>query len=116
MKTVGIYVYDQAEVLDFAGPFEVFSTASRLVQTADEGFDVCLIGEEKTTPDKLVVHARGGFRVQPTCSIQNHAPLDVLIVPGGVHEAEMLKPSVTRWILASSDVPRRNDVGCPSRS
>lgn len=26
---IGIYVYDQAEVLDFSGPFEVFSTASR---------------------------------------------------------------------------------------
>ena len=25
---IGIYIYDQAEVLDFAGPFEVFSTAS----------------------------------------------------------------------------------------
>jgi transcriptional regulator GlxA family with amidase domain len=25
---IGIYIYDQAEVLDFAGPFEVFSMAS----------------------------------------------------------------------------------------
>ncbi len=29
-RTVGIYLFDEAEVLDFAGPFEVFSTASRL--------------------------------------------------------------------------------------
>ena len=27
---IGIYIYDQAEVLDFSGPFEVFSTASRV--------------------------------------------------------------------------------------
>lgn len=27
---IGIYIYDQAEVFDFSGPFEVFSTASRL--------------------------------------------------------------------------------------
>ncbi|MEW6404617.1 MAG: DJ-1/PfpI family protein, partial [Chloroflexota bacterium] len=26
---VGIYLFDEVEVLDFAGPFEVFSTASR---------------------------------------------------------------------------------------
>ena len=28
-RTVGIYIYDDVEVLDFGGPFEVFSTASR---------------------------------------------------------------------------------------
>ncbi|MCO7025264.1 DJ-1/PfpI family protein, partial [Vibrio paracholerae] len=27
---IGIYIYDEAEVLDFSGPFEVFSTAKRL--------------------------------------------------------------------------------------
>lgn len=97
MKTVvGIYVYDQAEVLDFAGPFEVFSTASRLADD-DEGFDVVLIGQ---VPDK-VVQARGGFCVQPTHSFQNHpTPLHVLIVPGGVHVEEMQKVAVTEWINA----------------
>ncbi len=29
MKNIGIYIYDEAEVLDFVGPFEVFSVASR---------------------------------------------------------------------------------------
>ena len=34
---VGIYMFDDVEVLDFAGPFEVFSTAARLAarQQAD---------------------------------------------------------------------------------
>lgn len=27
---IGVYIYDDAEVLDFSGPFEVFSTAKRL--------------------------------------------------------------------------------------
>lgn len=98
MKTVvGIYVYDQAEVLDFAGPFEVFSTASRLVESDDEGFEVLLIGQ---VPHKIV-QARGGFGVQPTYSIQDHpAPLHVLIVPGGVHEEEMKNKAVTDWIAS----------------
>ena len=30
---IGIYIYDRAEVLDFSGPFEVFSTASRIART-----------------------------------------------------------------------------------
>ena len=29
-RTIGIYLYDVVEVLDFAGPWEVFSTASRV--------------------------------------------------------------------------------------
>ena len=30
MRNVGIYLFDEVEVLDFAAPFEVFSTASRV--------------------------------------------------------------------------------------
>ena len=30
-RRVGILLFDDVEVLDFAGPFEVFSTASRMV-------------------------------------------------------------------------------------
>lgn len=51
MTNVGIYVFDEVEVLDFAGPFEVFSTASR-VHARKYGthgspiFDVLLISDE----------------------------------------------------------------------
>ena len=34
---LGIYLFDEVEVLDFAGPFEVFNTASRLVHRAEIG-------------------------------------------------------------------------------
>ena len=39
---IGIYIYNQAEVLDFSGPFEVFSTASRFL-SQNEKFNVFLI-------------------------------------------------------------------------
>jgi len=29
-KNIGIYVFDDVEALDFAGPYEVFTTASRV--------------------------------------------------------------------------------------
>ncbi len=41
---IGIYIYDQAEVLDFSGPFEVFSVANRL---ANLGWNIWLVAEEK---------------------------------------------------------------------
>ncbi|WP_439135722.1 DJ-1/PfpI family protein [Pseudomaricurvus sp.] len=89
---IGIYLYDQAEVLDFSGPFEVFSTASRVCDE-DSPFTVFLIGE---TGDWVT--ARAGYRVQPDYSIRNHPPLDVLVVAGGVHTKEMNKLPVTDWI------------------
>ena len=52
---IGIYIYDQAEVLDFSGPFEVFSTASRVCTDAAP-FDVFLVSET----DETVV-ARAGL-------------------------------------------------------
>lgn len=88
---VGIYVYDDAEVLDFAGPFEVFSTGARLDRAL--GLAVFLIGETGET-----IVARNGFRVVPHHAISGHPPIDVLLVPGGVHTAELLKPRVIEWI------------------
>ncbi|RYY74357.1 MAG: DJ-1/PfpI family protein [Gammaproteobacteria bacterium] len=93
---VGIYLYDNAEVLDFAGPFEVFSTANRL--HSEPAFHVFLIGETGAT-----IEARGGFQVIPAYSFNNHPPIDVLIVVGGVHTAELLKPNVLRWIGANTE-------------
>jgi len=94
---VGIYVYDEVEVLDFAGPFEVFSTASRVAGRLSPGtpapFHVALVAEARRT-----VVARAGFRVEPHFSIDDHPPIDVLVVPGGVHDREMAKERVVEWI------------------
>ncbi|WP_295872234.1 DJ-1/PfpI family protein [uncultured Zhongshania sp.] len=89
---VGIYCYENAEVLDFAGPFEVFSTASRLCGESPP-FEVFLISE-KPGP----VLARAGFSVSPNYHFANHPTIDLLIVVGGVHDLEMDKPAVLAWI------------------
>ena len=92
---IGIYIYDDAEVLDFSGPFEVFSTAKRLAQL---DWNVFLISET----DGLV-KARGNFPVQPHYSISNHPPMDVLVVAGGVHSGEIKKKNVISWISRVSE-------------
>lgn len=89
---IGIFIYRGAEVLDFSGPFEVFSTASRL-SDAGKPFSVFLIGESRE-----VVSARAGYKVVPDYSIDDHPPLNVLIVPGGVHSGEMENAKVIAWI------------------
>lgn len=87
---IGIYIYDGAEVLDFSGPFEVFSTAKR-IETSD--WNVFLVAETKNT-----VVARGGFNVLPDYSIHDHPDIDLLVVVGGVHTEEMTKLPVLNWI------------------
>jgi transcriptional regulator GlxA family with amidase domain len=89
---IAIFIYDQAEVLDFSGPFEVFSTASRVCPDGNP-FSVFLIGETGQ-----VVAARAGYRVVPAYSFTDHPAIDILVVPGGVHTGEMQKPNVIQWI------------------
>jgi transcriptional regulator GlxA family with amidase domain len=102
---IGIYVYPEVEVLDFAGPYEVFSTASRVARrlepASDPPFTVSLAA---ATPEP--VRARAGFTVVPDCSIGGHPPLDVLIVPGGVHEPELERAEIIAWIARQAGTAR----------
>ncbi len=94
---VAIYLFDDVEVLDFAGPFEVFSAASRVKSRLEPGaprpFNVFTIESGAGA-----VEARGGLVVQPAFSFTNHPHIDVLILPGGIVEAEMEKKHVIDWI------------------
>lgn len=87
---IGIYIYENAEVLDFAGPFEVLSTAKRL---ASNQWNICLIGESKE-----IISTRGNFLVTPHYDINKHPILDVLIVVGGDHTLELCKSNIITWI------------------
>jgi transcriptional regulator GlxA family with amidase domain len=98
---IGIYIYDQVEVLDFAGPFEVFTTAARVYRrqhpNSQNLFDVFLIAEYEGQ-----VAARADFKVQSHFTIRNHPKVDVLIMPGGVHIHEMDKSQVIEWLATLS--------------
>ncbi|WP_317930744.1 DJ-1/PfpI family protein [Halioxenophilus sp. WMMB6] len=91
MQTIGIFIYPNAEVLDFSGPFEVFSTANRLTPTPV--FKVLLIAEQAGP-----LLARGGFSVTPHCAITNHPPLDLLLLVGGDHSEVITRRPVLDWV------------------
>lgn len=103
---IGIYIYDQAEVLDFSGPFEVFSTASRLCPE-DLPFTTFLVSQTGE-----MVTARGGYRVVPEYGFHNHPTIDVPIIVGGIHTAEMLKPPVISWITKQAKTARLTASVC----
>lgn len=103
---IGIYIYDQAEVLDFSGPFEVFATASRICSVGNP-FNVFTVSETGGA-----ISARGGFSVNPGYSFGNHPPIDVLIVVGGVHGEVLKKEKVIDWIAGVADNTRLTASVC----
>jgi transcriptional regulator GlxA family with amidase domain len=108
---VGLYVYPEVEVLDFAGPYEVFSTASRVFARSQPAspppFTASLVAESRA-----LVHARAGFGVQPHFTFDDHPPLDILVVPGGVHGPELAKRRVVEWIAAQHATTRLTASVC----
>src|SRR5262245_27363067 len=101
VQNVGIYIFDEVEVLDFAGPFEVFSTASRVFQrlnpTSESPFAVFTVGASRTK-----IRARGGLVVEPHFSLGEHPTIDVLLIPGGVVAEELMRSNVISWITAQA--------------
>jgi transcriptional regulator GlxA family with amidase domain len=100
-RNVGIYLFDEIEVLDLGGPFEVFSTASRMRVRLNPGaakpFEVFTVADKMRT-----VRARGGLLVQPGFDITNHPAIDVLIIPGGVVTAELKRDAIIGWIARTA--------------
>ena len=80
-RKVGILVFPEVEVLDFCGPFEVFSV-TRLDEERrrqdTSPYEVLIIAENPG-----VVVATGGLKVVPDHCMEECPPLDVLVVPGG---------------------------------
>lgn len=95
--SVCILVFDDVEVLDFAGPYEVFTTASR-VHGRSHPDTAPLFNVACVSRDGQAVQARAGLRVLPEHSFAESPACDVLIVPGGVVEAAMVCATTLRWI------------------
>jgi transcriptional regulator GlxA family with amidase domain len=95
MTTYGLLIFDDAEELDFAGPWEVFTTSGML---RDKG-DTSMLIAERPGP----VRCAKGMRVVPDHTLDDHPPLDLLLVPGGRGtRREVDNPVITDWIRAVS--------------
>ena len=80
-KRIGIVIFDDIEVLDFCGPFEVFS-ATRLDEERrreeSSPFAVLLVSQSSR-----LVTTTGGMKVIPDVAFADCPPLDIVVVPGG---------------------------------
>jgi transcriptional regulator GlxA family with amidase domain len=107
-RRVAILVFDEVEVLDFAGPFEVlaalrFDEATR--RETESPYDVRVVGVRQG-----LVRCRGGLQVQPDSVVTDLDPasLDTLLVPGGYGVRALLQDAeFIGWLRAASPQPRR---------
>jgi transcriptional regulator GlxA family with amidase domain len=109
MKTrnTAILIFDDVEVLDFAGPYEVFNVANEAMQekasekkdSIEKAFNVFTVSE---IGNKIL--ARNGLQIIPDYSIQNCPRPDILIVPGGNGRKTVMHNTViTGWIKEKSE-------------
>ncbi|SHJ86407.1 DJ-1/PfpI family protein [Propionispora hippei] len=100
MLHVGIFLFNDVELLDFAGPYEVFTVAVGL----QEG----LVGRVFTiSEDGAAVRSVNGLQVIPDYAFNDHPPIDVLVVPGGNGtKAEMNKSKVLQWLKKQYEASR----------
>jgi transcriptional regulator GlxA family with amidase domain len=105
---VGILIFDEVEILDVAGPFEVFAVTrlnekQRLKQLSP--FKVYLIAEK----NKQVISI-GGLRLTPDVTISECPELDLLIIPGGWGTRKESKNEILlNWITSQFNAIRTNN-------
>lgn len=98
MKNVGIFLFNDVELLDYAGPYEVFSVTAQL--NDQKMFKVFTVSE-----DGAAVRSVNGLTALPDFGFDNHPPVDILVVPGGIGTRAAYKnEAVLDWVksVASS--------------
>lgn len=96
VRTVSILLFDDVEVLDFCGPYEVFSVA--VIEGEYAPFQVELVGTRTGA-----IRARNGMSVNPDRAIGDGAAGDILIVPGGNGTRALLDDdAVLDWVRTSA--------------
>lgn len=97
---IGLYAFDGVEVLDLAGPYEVFTTAAR-VYARDSGGAAPLLDTRLLAHRAGPVVTRPGMAIQVPLGLEQAPALDVLLIPGGVVDDELRRPGLAAWIAAT---------------
>lgn len=91
-RNVGIFIFDNVEVLDFAGPFEVFGITGQ--RTGEGNFRVFTVAE-KAGP----VRAVNGLSINPDYSFADTPSMEIVVIPGGMGTRPLLKnEAVLEWV------------------
>ena len=98
ISTIGILIFDDAEELDFVGPYEVFTMINEVFEHGGKArpHEVLLIAERDGP-----VRCAKGMIVTPHATTGNCPKLDVLLIPGGQGtRREVKNETLLSWIAA----------------
>ena len=91
-KNVAILLFDEIEVLDFAGPFEVFAVTDELL--GHTVFHTFTMGLRPGT-----VRTRNGLKIMPDFTLESCPAPHLIIVPGGAGTRPLLNmPALHEWL------------------
>src|SRR5688572_2353535 len=110
MLKAAVLVFDEVEVLDFCGPFEVLAStrAPGAPEGGERAFDVYTVA---ASPG--LVRCRGGLLVQPNHTFADAAPPDLLVVPGGYGVLRAIEDQATvEWVRRVSAGARLTTSVC----
>ena len=111
---IGILVFEDVEVLDFAGPFEVFSrtrTTPGLESRRSEDSAPFRVFTVAPRPGPIV--ATGGLRIVPHHDFANAPSIDVLVVPGGFGTRPLLEDTeALAWLRRTAASAQRVTSVC----
>ena len=97
MKNIGILIFNDVELLDFAGPYEVFSITNEINDDS-----LCKTFSVSELPGKI--KTVNGLEVIPEYSFNDCPCTDVVIIPGGIGTKVLTaNETVISWILDRYD-------------
>lgn len=92
IKNIAVLIYDDIELMDFCGPYDVFSMANKM--NGKKLFNIYTVAE--ATGD---IETQNGLIVKAKYSVKNCPEADILIIPGGKGaRKEMNNPNILKWI------------------
>jgi transcriptional regulator GlxA family with amidase domain len=112
---VGILIFEEVEVLDFCGPFEVFSVAGRrqAIRAGRDAKEETATNVYTIAKSSQIVRTSGNLMVQPHFSFENCPRLDVLVLPGGGGIRRIIDDTVTMdWLARTTAQTALNASVC----
>ena len=104
-ENIGIFIFDDVEILDFTGPYEVFSSfrLSKKKYSKLRGlpnpFNIFTIAEKKN------IITTGGLKIKSDYTLNNFPSPNILIIPGGIGTRKVIKnTSIIKWIFAHRNI------------
>ncbi|MBS2022934.1 MAG: DJ-1/PfpI family protein [Deltaproteobacteria bacterium] len=111
-RNVAIVVYEGVELLDFAGPTEVFTSAAGFGARGEKGKEEEAFRVYTVAVSKAPITSQGMLKVMPEFSIDDAPAPDIVVLPGGNSKAMTEDPKFMAWIERVSKATEVNMSVC----